>query len=97
MGSIKVHRPDQAVRAGGRLTLAARRLPEQGAVLTLVDNSKPRARAFLDLLGRELQARLPAIGRVEIFSKPSAAKPIESDEAVELAARSHLVITGVGD
>ena len=50
----------------------------------------------MQMVATELQDRHP-IATVEVFSKPSAAKPIEADEAKEMAARAHLVITGVGD
>jgi len=65
-------------------------------VLGLIDNRKPNANRLLRLVAQELGARLPISG-VEVLSKPASSRPIEPHEAVEMAARAHLVITGVGD
>jgi len=43
-----------------------------------------------------VQERLP-VGEIVVHSKSSASKPIDADEAEMLAARSHLVISGLGD
>ena len=79
--------------AGPRARRAAITAP---AVLTLIDNGKPKAREVLTYLADEL-ARLLPIGRVDIHRKPSAAAPIDADTAKLLAARSRLVVTGLGD
>ena len=50
----------------------------------------------MQFVASELRER-QAIASVEVFSKQSAGKPIEAEEAKEMAARAHLVITGVGD
>lgn len=54
------------------------------------------ARELLGHVADELRSRLPP-ATVDVHSKPSAGKPIDADVADMLAARSHLVISGVGD
>jgi hypothetical protein len=66
------------------------------AVLTLIDNGKPKARELLSYVASELEHLLP-IDRVDIHTKPTAAAPIDADTAKRLAARSRLVVTGLGD
>ncbi len=96
MAQITVHRPDVADDRA-RLTPLARRVAlTPGAVVTIIENGKPNARALLAKVADGLRARLPIV-RVDIHSKPSAALAITADEAKAIAARSHLVITGVGD
>jgi hypothetical protein len=97
MGTITVYRPDvddtvPEVDVG----LAPRQPIDTGAVITIIENGKPNARVLLQHVAEAVRQRLP-VATVEVFSKPSAAKPIEADEAKVMAARSHLVITGVGD
>ena len=97
MAKITVYRPDVADAAPATdLGLAPRRPLGDGAVVTIIENGKPNARALLQHVAEAVQRRLP-VASVEVFSKPSAAKPIEADEAKVMAARSHMVITGVGD
>ena len=97
MATITVFRPDVADTVPETdMARAPRRPVEDGAVLTIIENGKPKARVLLQYVAEALRARLP-VATVEVFSKPSAAKPIEADEAKVMAARSHLVITGVGD
>jgi hypothetical protein len=96
MAQITVHRPDAQARPAAAVEYATRRKVPEGAVLTLIENGKPHARDLMRFVAAELEQRVP-IARVDVFSKPSAAKPIDADEAKALAARSHLVITGVGD
>jgi hypothetical protein len=48
------------------------------------------------MVAEELQGRYP-ISTVEVFSKASASRPIDPEEAKVMAARAHLVITGLGD
>jgi hypothetical protein len=66
------------------------------AVLTLIDNGKPKARELLGYVASELEHLIP-IDRVDIHTKPTAAAPIDADTAKQLAARSRLVVTGLGD
>lgn len=65
-------------------------------VLVLVENGKPRARDLLRFIAEELRSSFPNLV-VDVVSKASAGIPLEADEAKVIAARSHLVITGVGD
>lgn len=78
--------------------MAPRRRPADGdqLVVTLIDNGKSNAKTILTMVADRLRERLP-IAEVDIHSKPSAGKPIDRDEAEMFAARSHLVISGVGD
>ena len=96
MTQITVLRPDQAAEPADAVAFAARRPIPEDAHLILIENGKPRARDLMQFVAAELQQRYP-ISTVEVFSKTSAAKPIEADEAKEMAARAHLIITGVGD
>jgi hypothetical protein len=96
MATIEVLRPDKPELDAPPQPLAPRAPVEHGAVLMLIENGKPHARELLQLIAEELRRSLP-ISVVETFSKSSAAKPIDADEARNLAARSRLVVTGVGD
>ena len=64
--------------------------------LTLIENGKPNAKKLLSMIGEGVKLKFPAID-IFIFSKPSAAKPIDANEAQMLAVRSHMVISGLGD
>ena len=97
MATITVVRPDHVSEVSG---VARAPRPDRGAGeplhLTLVENGKPNARTLLGHVAEELRSRLP-LGAVDVHSKPAAGKPIDADVADMLAARSHLVISGVGD
>ena len=96
MTSIIVLTPEyeQVAPAGARP--AVRRVLDEPVVLTLVDNCKPNARAILDYLAAALEQLLP-IERVDVYAKGTSAAPIDERTAKDLAARSGLVIAGVGD
>ena len=97
MTAITVLRPDTDPPAAATVELAPRvELPER-PVVGLVANGKPLARELLTVLAQELGARVGRELELELLSKPSAAYPITDGEATLLAARSHLVITGLGD
>ncbi len=96
MTVITVLRPDKVEVPPPEIEYAPRAPLETGAVLTLIANGKPMARELLELIAGELRRELP-IGRVEVVEKPSAGMPIDADRARMLAARSRLVITGLGD
>lgn len=97
MAAITVVRPDHVTEVAGvaRATRRSRRTAEPLNV-TLIENGKPNARALLGHVAGELRSRLP-LAAVDVHSKPAAGKPIDADTADMLAARSHLVISGVGD
>jgi hypothetical protein len=96
MPTIEVLTPVTRTAPAPRMTLAPRGALPDGAHLTLVSNGKPKARELLELLADELRGWLD-IGEVELFSKPTAAFPIEPAAARELAGRSHAVIAAIGD
>jgi hypothetical protein len=97
MAKITVLRPDAPPPPAATVELAPRQpLPER-PVLGLVANGKPLARELLEALARELADRLGRDVQIALHAKPSAAYPITDDEATQLAARSHMVITGLGD
>ncbi len=96
MATIRVYRPDVDVTAVKLEELAPRKPLPEGAHLTLIDNSKPRAKDLMVRIAERLRTRLP-IGEIEVLTKPTAGAPIDADTARMLAARSHLVISGLGD
>lgn len=95
MARIVVLRPDEPAPPPQTVQLAPRR-PLSRPVIGLVDNGKPRARELLELLAAELHARLGG-GEVALLRKPSAAYTIAPEQARDMAARAHVVVTGVGD
>jgi hypothetical protein len=100
LAKIEVLAPDfEGDRIGGTITMAPRtRIVADGSpkVLTLIENGKPNAKTLLGFVADGLRARLPDVV-VEVHSKPSAGKAIDADEAEMMAARSRMVITGIGD
>ncbi|MBW3664275.1 MAG: hypothetical protein KY469_14335 [Actinobacteria bacterium] len=68
-----------------------------GSALALIDNSKPGAARFLRYLGEALSEHLRAIGEIELVTKPTSARPLDATTTGSVAARSRLVISGVGD
>ena len=96
MTAITVLIPEYEDDATTQSARARRHAFTRPSVLTLVDNGKPKARELLGYVADELRRLLP-IERVDIHTKPTAAAPIDADTAKLLAARSHLVVTGLGD
>ncbi len=76
--------------------MTARSTPTEPVTITIIENSKPHAKELLSYVAEGLRDRLP-VADVVVHSKPAAGKPIDADEAEMLAARSHLVISGLGD
>jgi hypothetical protein len=70
-------------------------LPERVRI-TLISNGKPKAREILELVAEAIGATLP-VAAVEHVAKPGASAPITPEQAREIAARSDLVLTGLGD
>ncbi|HEY6076701.1 MAG TPA: hypothetical protein VIV36_07660 [Gaiella sp.] len=95
MTRILVHRPDEPTPPPAAVALAPREHLER-PVVGLVSNGKPHAAELLEAVARELHVRLGE-GEVELLRKPSAAYAITPAQAREMAARAHLVVTGVGD
>ncbi len=97
MTRIRVHRPVTDLAGEAAATLAPRgQLPADGAVVTIIDNGKPKGRDLMERIAERLRGRLP-VRAVEVHTKPSAGAPIDADVARMLAVRSHLVISGLGD
>ena len=96
MSLITVMRPVEASEPPTTVTLAERATLPERPVIGLVDNRKPHARRLLELLAEELQGRIGAAD-VVLIRKGSAGYPMEPEQASDMAARAHLVITGVGD
>lgn len=96
MGQITVLRPDLPAPPQDTLELAPRGALPEHPVIGLIDNGKPHARELLELLAAELRSRV-GDGEIVLLRKPSAAYPITVEQAADMAARAHLVITGVGD
>ena len=67
-----------------------------GLNLLVVENGKPNAKRLLTFIAEEIKRRLP-VATIEIHSKPSAGRPIDADLVKMFAARSHLLISGLGD
>ena len=91
-----VLRPDYEEDQPEDFVPALRSVPSAPFTLSLIDNGKPKAKQLLTELASLLEDRFP-IANVEIVSKSSAGKPLEADVAQSVAARSRMVITGIGD
>jgi len=96
MATITVLRPDHTESLPEPVPLAPREAPAEGFVLGLIANGKPKAKELLELIADELRARGHTF-ETELLRKPSAGKSITAEEATAMAARCHLVITGLGD
>jgi hypothetical protein len=95
MAWIQVLRPDGGQTSHEAFARAARGELPARVHLTLIENSKPNAESLMLRVAERLGRRLSI--EIEVFHKPSAGKPIDADEARMLAARSHLILTGLGD
>jgi hypothetical protein len=96
MGKVTVYSPEETVSPVESGTLAPRGALHPNPILTLIENGKPNARRLLQFIAEKISSRVDS-GDINIFSKPSAAKPLDFDEAQRLSTHSHLVITGIGD
>lgn len=97
MAKVVVLRPDEPAPQIERLALAERRPRAEQSAIGLVANGKPLARELLEVLADELGAQVGRAFELIVIRKPSAAYPITDGEANLLAARAHMVITGLGD
>jgi hypothetical protein len=91
-----VLRPDYEDGQVENFVPARRSVPTEPFTLSIIDNGKPKAKQLLRELASLLEDRFP-VANVELVSKPSAGKPLEADVAQSVAARSRMVITGLGD
>lgn len=96
MSTIRIHRPTLDAPTAEPLQLAPRGALGSAARLLLVDNNKPNARFLLEAIAERLRRLLP-IDDVEVHTKPSAGAPLDADVTRMLAARSRLVVSGLGD
>ena len=96
MTTIDVLNPEYETIGPDEVLMAARSIPVEPVIIALIENSKPHAKELLTYVAEGLQERLP-ITEIIVHSKPSAGKPIDADKAEMLAARAHLVISGLGD
>lgn len=96
MSAVTVLAPDYEADRTPAVGMAPRSLPIEAVTITVIENSKPNAKALLSYVADGLRERLP-VADIVVHSKSAAGKPIDSDVAETLAARSHLVISGLGD
>ena len=96
MSAITVLRPIDEVEPPTTVVLAERKTLPTRPVIGLVDNRKPHARRLLEILAEEIGERTDG-AEVVLLRKPAAGRPMEPEQASDMAARAHLVITGVGD
>ncbi len=96
MTTVTVLTPDYESDAAPEVAMAPRSMPTDPVVITLIENAKPNAKELLGYVAEGLRERLP-VADVVVHSKSAAGKPIDADVAETLAARSHLVISGLGD
>jgi len=96
MTQVTVIRPVDSTEPASTVTLAPRLPLPARPVIGIVDNRKPRAGVLLELLAAELRQRL-GDAEIVIVRKPGAGHPLKPEQASDMAARAHLVITGVGD
>ena len=96
MTTIDVLNPEYETEGPDEVRMADRSTLVDPVVITVIENSKPHAKELLTYVAEGLQERLP-VAEIVVHSKPSASKPIDADEAEMFAARSHLVISGLGD
>ena len=96
MTTIDVLNPEYETEGPDEVRMAHRSTLVDPVVITVIENSKPHAKELLTDVAEGLQERLP-VAEIVVHSKPSASKPIDADEAEMFAARSHLVISGLGD
>jgi hypothetical protein len=96
MPKLTVVRADHQAEAPAAAKLAPRGPLPAGSTLTIIDNGKPKARTLMRFIAEELAAELP-ITAIEVVSKPAASRPLEPEQAREVAAGSQVVLAGLGD
>lgn len=78
------------------VTVAPRLASLEGVTVGLLDNYKPNADRFLDFVGRLLRER-HGVGDLVPMGKEALSKPAPAELIAGLAARSHVIVTGIGD
>lgn len=96
MSSVTVLSPVYEEAQVDEVAMAPRQMPAEPVVIGVIDNAKNNAKELLTYLAEGLRDRLP-VADIVVHSKSAAGKPIDADDAEMLAARSHLIISGLGD
>ena len=96
MSSVTVLSPEYEQAQVAEVAMAPRRAPGEPVVIGVIENAKNNAKEFLTYVAEGLRDRLP-VADIVVHSKSAAGKPIDADDAEMLAARSHLIISGLGD
>ena len=96
MTMITVLNPEYEEDKIRHVSMATRENSFEIATIAVIDNSKPHAKELLTYVAEGLRDYLP-VEEIIVHSKSSAGKPIDADEAEMLAARAHLIISGLGD
>ena len=96
MSSVTVLSPEYEQAHVDEVAMAPRFTPDEPVVIGVIDNAKANAKELLTYVADGLRDRLP-VADVVVHSKSAAGKPIDADDAEMLAARSHLIISGLGD
>ena len=81
---------------GGRARLAPRRHSLDGLTAGFLDNGKPNSDRLLALLADRLRER-HRLAEVVWARKPSIGQLAPPGIVQDLAARCHLIVTGIGD
>ncbi|MQA83825.1 MAG: hypothetical protein GEV03_04095 [Streptosporangiales bacterium] len=68
----------------------------EGVTVGLLDNYKANAERFLGFVGKLLQER-HGVAELVPMGKEALSKPAPAELIAGLAARSHLIVTGIGD
>ena len=76
--------------------LAARPVSLEGAVIGLLDNSKPNARALLQSVARDLRERFKA-REVRVWGKPGSSEGARPGVLDEIAAACTVALTASAD
>lgn len=76
--------------------LAERLASLEQATVGVVDNGKPNGDRFFAHVGELLQERCGVADLISV-RKEMISQPAARDTIADLAARSHLILTGIGD
>lgn len=96
MSSVTVLSPVYEEAQVAEVAMAPRVAPGEPVVIGVIENAKANAKELLTYVAEGLRNRLP-VADIVVHSKSAAGKPIDADAAEMLAARSHLIISGLGD
>ena len=96
VGKITVLNPEYEEIDNLHISMASRGNTVGPVTVVVIENSKPHAKELLTYVAEGLRDYLP-VEEIIVHSKSSAGKPIDADEAEMLAARAHLIISGLGD